>query len=235
MAVDAFDHMEEAWSLEANPFPAEAIHAQDSPYSPTVFGEETQEFRRKLIRGSVRGNVNVGFLWSQGTHADTGFGKTTLMREITKEINHDLGVDTLTKAGIRADRQAPIAAAFSNLNNLNASGLYPVLFNAVIDLTQADARGACPYSTKPERVWRRLLALMTPTVSAVTLLTRGSASAALHRRCGPKWYAPSPMRDRWGSRPPWGRCPRPPAFATDSIISTSPLLHSRRPASITCT
>lgn len=141
MAVDALDHMEEAWNLEANPFPAEAIHAQDGPYCPTVFGEESQEFRRKLIRGSVGGNVNVGFLWSQGAQEDTGFGKTTLMREITKEINHDLGGDTLTKAGIRADRQVPIAAAFSNLNNLNASGLYPVLFNAVIDLAQPTPGG----------------------------------------------------------------------------------------------
>ena len=137
MAVDALDHMEEAWNLESNPFPAEAIHTQDAPYSPTVFGSEAQEFRRKLVRGSVRGNVNVGFLWSQGAHADTGFGKTTLMRQITKEINHNMGVDTLTKAGIRTDRQVPIAAAFSNLNNLNASGLYPVLFNAVLDLTQS--------------------------------------------------------------------------------------------------
>ena len=34
-------------------------------------------------------------------------------------------------------KRTPIAAAFSNLNNLNASGLYPVLFNAVIDLAQA--------------------------------------------------------------------------------------------------
>ena len=77
------------------------------PYCPTLFGEESQEFRRKFIRGSVLGSVNVGFLWSQGAHADTGFGKTTLMREITKEINHDLGVDTLTRAGVRADKQVP--------------------------------------------------------------------------------------------------------------------------------
>ena len=136
MPIDALDHMEEAWSLDCNPFPAEAIHNQDSPYSPTVFDEEAEEFRRKLIRGAVRGNMNVGFLWSQGAHADTGFGKTTLMRETAKEINHDLGTGTLTKAGLRPERQVPIAAAFSNLNNLNASGLYPVLFNAVIDLAQ---------------------------------------------------------------------------------------------------
>ena len=71
MPADALDHMEEAWNLNANPFPAEAIHVQGAPYSPTVFDEEAQEFRRKLIRGSVHGNVNVGFLWSQGAHTDT--------------------------------------------------------------------------------------------------------------------------------------------------------------------
>ena len=137
MPVDPIDHMEEAWSLDGNPFPAEAIRAENQPYSPAVFDEESREFRRKLIRGSVRGSCNVGFLWSQGARADTGFGKTTLMQEITKEINHDLGADTLTKAGVKPEKQTPIAAAFSNLNNLNASGLYPVLFNAVIDLARS--------------------------------------------------------------------------------------------------
>lgn len=134
MTIDALDHMEEAWHIEENPFPAEAINSGEStPYSPTVFDQEIQEFRRKFIRSSSHGNV--GFLWSQGSHADTGFGKTTLMRQITKEINRDLGVDTLTKAGVRAEKQVPIAAAYSDLNNLNASGLYPVLFNAVLNLT----------------------------------------------------------------------------------------------------
>ena len=136
--TNAFDHMEEAWSLCGNPFPAEAINApQDSPYCQTVFDEETREFRHKFIRGAIQGNVNIGFLWSwsQGAQADTGFGKTTLMREITKEINRDLGANTLTQAGMRKDKQVPIAAAYSNLNNLEASGLYPVLFNAVLNLT----------------------------------------------------------------------------------------------------
>ena len=145
MTVDPLDHMEEAWNLDGNPFPAEAIRAQNpqqnQPYSPAVFDEESREFRRKLIRSSVRGSVNVGFLWSQGAQADTGFGKTTLMQEVTKEINRDLGVDTLTKAGVRPEKQTPIAAAYSNLNNLNASGLYPVLFNAVTDLVQPSEAG----------------------------------------------------------------------------------------------
>ena len=112
MTVDALAHMEEAWSLDANPFPAEAIHAQDSPYCPTVFDEESQEFRRKLIRGSVRGSVNIGFLWSQGAHADTGFGKTTLMREITKEINHDLGAGNPHEGGHPRRQASPHSGRF---------------------------------------------------------------------------------------------------------------------------
>jgi hypothetical protein len=139
MPVDVFDHMEEAWKLERNPFPAEAIRIQsaEQPYSPEVFPEETNTFRRKLIRGGIRGGQAIGFLWSQGVRADTGFGKTTLMQEIVREINEDLGTSTLEKAGAKKASYPHIAAAFSNLNNLNATGLYPVLFNAVIDLATA--------------------------------------------------------------------------------------------------
>jgi hypothetical protein len=133
---DVFDHMEEAWKLEKNPFPAEAIRVQNAeqPYSESVFPEETRDFRRKFIRGGIRGGQAIGFLWSQGLRADTGFGKTTLMQEVSREINKDLGAETLEKAGAKKTGQPAIAAAFSNLNNLGATGLYPVLFNAVIDL-----------------------------------------------------------------------------------------------------
>jgi hypothetical protein len=143
MPADVFDHMEEAWKLERNPFPLEAIRAQhvEQPYSSAVFSEEENSFRRKLIRGGVRGGQAIGFLWSQGLRADTGFGKTTLMQEIAREINNDLGATTLEKAGAKKTAQPLIASAFSNLNNLNASGLYPVLFNAVIDLATAPEAG----------------------------------------------------------------------------------------------
>ena len=157
MTVDPFLHMEEAWKLDRNPFPVEAIRVENQPYSPDVFIEEADAFRRKLIRGTVRGNVNVGFLWSQGTHSDTGFGKTTLMQEVTKEINRDLGVETLTKAGVRPEKQTPIAAAYSTLNNLNATGLYPVLFNAVIDLVQVrENDGVSVFDKARERIVEHL-------------------------------------------------------------------------------
>jgi hypothetical protein len=109
-----------------------------------VFPEETKLFRRKFIRGGVRGGQAIGFLWSQGQRSDTGFGKTTLMQEVSREINKDLGAETLEKAGAKKSGQPPIAAAFSNLNNLNATGLYPVLFNAVIDLATAPNANTMP-------------------------------------------------------------------------------------------
>jgi hypothetical protein len=133
--------MEEAWKLEKNPFPAEAIRIQNAeqPYSPEVFPQETNAFRRKLIRGGVQGGQAIGFLWSQGVREDTGYGKTTVMQQTSREINEDLGATTLARAGAKK-ASPPIAAAFSNLNNLNATGLYPVLFNAVVDLaTPPDA------------------------------------------------------------------------------------------------
>ena len=98
-------------------------------------------FAVSSFRVQYSGMSNIGFLWSQGVRADTGFGKTTLMQEITKEINRNLGTETLTNAGVRQEKQKPVAAAYSNLNNLNASGLYPVLFNAVIALTRPSEEG----------------------------------------------------------------------------------------------
>src|SRR5712692_3677664 len=111
MVIDVFDHMEEAWKLERNPFPAEAIRVQNAeqPYSPEVFSEEANAFRRKFIRGGVHGGQALGFLWSQGVRADTGFGKTTLMQEIASEINKDLGAATLEKAGAKKSSSPLIA------------------------------------------------------------------------------------------------------------------------------
>ena len=150
MTVDVFDHMEEAWKLERNPFPAGAIRVQDAtqkqPYSPEIFPEEENAFRRKFIRSGVQGGPAIGFLWSQGVRADTGFGKTTLMQAIEKEINQDLGTSTLSKAGAKSP--VAIAAAYSNLNGLNAAGLYPVLFNAALDLTMPSDRAARQSLTK---------------------------------------------------------------------------------------
>ncbi len=108
MPSNVFDHMEEAWKLDRNPFPAEAIRIQNAeqPYSESVFPEETKEFRRKLIRGGVRGGQAIGFLWSQGVRADTGFGKTTLMQEVL-ERSTKTSVREPLRRQVRRERHSP--------------------------------------------------------------------------------------------------------------------------------
>ena len=49
MRTDPYTHMEEAFGLDENPFPAEGISsgAEIERYSNLVFPEETHEFRLK--------------------------------------------------------------------------------------------------------------------------------------------------------------------------------------------
>jgi hypothetical protein len=137
--TDPFTHLEQAWNLEGNPFPSEAVSNSDvDPYAD-VFTDETNAFYRKLIRGGVVNNLHIGFLWSQGTRSDTGFGKTRLMRHARVEVNRDLGNQVLASAGMAEARRPRIAAAYTNLNNLNATSLYQVVFNAVVDMARAIA------------------------------------------------------------------------------------------------
>lgn len=133
--TDPYTHMEEAWKLDGNPFPPEGIRhpGKNEPFSAKVFPSETADYKRKLIRGAIQGQRQIGFLWSQGPGGDTGYGKTTLMLAAAREINADLGESVLLEAGMKPERLVPIAAVYANLNNLDAAGLYPVLFQAVID------------------------------------------------------------------------------------------------------
>jgi hypothetical protein len=149
---DPFQHMEEAWKLDRNPFPADGIRRPGDPFSEEVFHDENTEFRRKLVRGAVLGNRGVGFLWSRGIRADTGFGKTTLMMECANDINENLGRDVLEAAGMRPQRMVPIAATYTNLNSLDTTGLYPVLFQAVVDAAKAHDEVPALFQTLHERL-----------------------------------------------------------------------------------
>jgi hypothetical protein len=135
--------MEEAWKLDGNPFPPEGIRrlGGKEPFSPNVFPDETGDFKRKLVRGAIQGQRSVGFLWSQGPGGDTGYGKTTLMEAAAREINADLGEKALLESGMKQERLVPIAAVYANLNNLDAAGLYPVLFQSVIDAATSAGEG----------------------------------------------------------------------------------------------
>ncbi len=150
--IDPYTHMEEAWKLDSNPFPSEGIRRNaDEPFSPGVFPEETADFYRKLVRGAILGSKGVGFLWSQGVGGDTGYGKTTLMQTAAREINRDLGATVLQLSGMRADRLVTTAAVYTNLNNLNATGLYPVLFNGVIEAA-TPSKGDLPILDKARQL-----------------------------------------------------------------------------------
>lgn len=130
-----FDHIEEAWGLEQNPFPHAAISNEASPYSPEVFPGETDDFQQKVIRGALQGNRQVGFLWSKGPGGDTGYGKTSLMRHTVGEINKpDWGEDIQLATGMKPKRLKKLAAGFSELNTNQRTGLYPVIFNAVLSM-----------------------------------------------------------------------------------------------------
>lgn len=134
-----FDHIEEAWGLDQNPFPHAAISNAASPYSPEVFPEETTEFQQKIVRGALQGNRQVGFLWSKGPGGDTGYGKTSLMRHTVDEINKpDWGEDIQVATGMKPERVKRLAAGFSELNTNLRTGLYPVIFNAVLTMATGE-------------------------------------------------------------------------------------------------
>ena len=135
MSTSPYQHIEETWGLDRNPFPHSAISGGwTDPYSSEVFPDEEAEFFEKTVRGALQGSRQVGFLWSKGPGGDTGYGKTALMRESVRKINADFGRQVEAATGMRDNRIVLIAAAFSELNTMNRTGLYPVLFNAVVGM-----------------------------------------------------------------------------------------------------
>lgn len=137
--MSMFDHMEEAWSLEQNPFPQGAISAGDDPWSAGVYPDQTREFNEKVIRGALQGNRQMAFLWSKGPGGDTGYGKTRLMRHTVEVINQsDWGLEAQLATGMKESKVKRIAAGFSELNTNVRTGLYPVIFNAVLDMAAGE-------------------------------------------------------------------------------------------------
>lgn len=137
MPVDPYAHIEEAFGLDENPFPAEGVSSgSDSErYSDEVFPAETREFRMKMIRGGLQGGRKMGFLWSMSRFGeDTGFGKTAMMRATVHAINADLGEDVQTALGVKPDKIKKVVGAFAELNEQSRNGLYPVLFAATQNL-----------------------------------------------------------------------------------------------------
>src|SRR5947209_2197157 len=51
MSNNPFSHMEEAWGIEANPFPQDAVSDDEGGPYAELYPEETLEFQSKFIRG----------------------------------------------------------------------------------------------------------------------------------------------------------------------------------------
>jgi hypothetical protein len=125
--------MEEAWGIEGNPFPSEAIHQGPEPYNPHVFQDEYDQFFAKLVYGALMDRRGFSFLWSKGANGeDTGFGKTSLLKHAAREVNQDFAGTVLRNAGMKEQKiKANLAvAAYASLNTLSAAGVYPILFAA---------------------------------------------------------------------------------------------------------
>ena len=131
--TDKYQHMAEAWGIDGNPFPADAIHQGSEPYNPEVFPEENDSFFKRLVYGAIMDRRGFSFLWSKGANGeDTGFGKTTLLKHGAREVNRDFGQSVLATAGMRKDRIPSnlAVASYTSLNTLSSVGVYPILFAA---------------------------------------------------------------------------------------------------------
>lgn len=131
---DRYQHMQEAWGIEHNPFPAEAINQGNEPYNPNVFPEELEKFYSRLIYGAAMDRRGFSFLWSKGANSeDTGMGKTAMLRQAAREINRDFGETVLSEAGMKPDRVKThgAVAAYASFNTTSVTGVYSILFAAV--------------------------------------------------------------------------------------------------------
>jgi len=131
---DKYTFMEEEWGIDGNPFPSEAIEATNGPYCDHLFPEEKSSFISHLVYSAVMDRRPMGFLWSKGPGGrDTGFGKTTMMRNVASQINEDWGKRILEGAGMRPEKVAEhkLIAMYAAMNTLSVAGIYPLLFSAV--------------------------------------------------------------------------------------------------------
>ena len=72
MSTSPYQHIEETWGLDQNPFPHSAISGGwTDPYSSDVFPDEEAAFFYKTVRGALQGNRQIGFLWSKKAPEET--------------------------------------------------------------------------------------------------------------------------------------------------------------------
>jgi hypothetical protein len=150
--MDPLKHAKEAWGQDHNPFPPAAIageDSKDSPYDSELLADDRDEFIRKLVvKAVLPPGREFGYLWSQGRADDTGFGKTRLMLETRREVNKDFGKTII--ADYSLPKNSTMAATWASMKTTGVIGIYPLLFNAIVD---ASKRSAPEEPSLIERCW----------------------------------------------------------------------------------
>ena len=140
------------YGLKGNPFPAQ-VYGDSGVYIDEVVIDELKAFRDRLVVGALSEKRPLSFLWSLGEYGnDTGFGKTTMLRRVGREINEDWGKTTLVKAGVpmaEAERH-PISAVYGCFKAREVTNFYAGLFSAVLDAANPIAEGESTTSL----IWR---------------------------------------------------------------------------------
>src|SRR3954447_7442576 len=129
--------LQDAYSLAQNPFPATAIAQWGSSderengllFNSDVSPREYEEAVDKFIVGPIDSGSKFHFLWSLGAGEEArGFGKTVLLRHISRAINADLGRELLEKHGFDEEeaRNTPVLAAMGTFNKTDITSLSAV-------------------------------------------------------------------------------------------------------------
>jgi hypothetical protein len=134
-------HAREAWGQDRNPFPPAAIAGEDcadAPYDGEVLADDRDRFIEKLIvKAVLPPGREFGYLWSLGRRDDTGFGKTRLMLQTARELNQDLGEAIVKEYGLPGG--TTIAAVWASMKTTGVTGIYPLLFNTIVDAAKKQA------------------------------------------------------------------------------------------------
>ena len=129
----------------------------------------------------------------------------------------------LETAGMRRERIMPVAAAYANLNNLDSSGLYSVLFGAVVDAATPPAREDDPpalLETLHARI-RTDVGKPPRKVEDRLLAERMRTAPGRRRRYAPSWSGRSPPMAPTACCANSRSSRRPRACATACSTSTS--------------
>jgi hypothetical protein len=142
-------YLHEAYGLAQNPFPATAIarwgsadeRENGSLFNSDVSPREYEEAVDKFIVGPIDSGSKFHFLWSLGEGEEArGFGKTVLLRHLSRAINHDLGRTLLESHGFDPEevRNTPVLATMGTFNKTDVTSLSAVCLEQVGNLAQVD-------------------------------------------------------------------------------------------------